>query len=166
MKDMNRYLTEEDTQVANAHEKLFNIISHEGKANQYQSPSLHIEQKWLRLKKQRATTPYADKDVETQITHTLLVQILHNTAILEKSASFAMSQTCNNHTNSPPALLSTHQRSENRHKCTASSIRVKTTNSPKVLSNVTDHTNCGTHIHKLHSSLKHIASTIHTVTNS
>ena len=42
--------------------------------------------------------PYAVTDVEMQITHTLLVQILYNTAILEKSASFAMSQTCNNHT--------------------------------------------------------------------
>ena len=32
--------------------------------------------------------PYAVTDVEMQITHTLLVQILYNTAILEKSASF------------------------------------------------------------------------------
>ena len=53
---------------------------------------------WLRLKKQKAAMPYAVTAVEMRITHTLLVQILHNTAILEKSASFAMSQTCNNHT--------------------------------------------------------------------
>lgn len=95
MKDMNRYLTEEDTQVANAHEKLFNIM------RETQSVPVTItahQTERLRLKKQKATTPYADKDVEMQITHTLLVQILHNTAILEKSASFAMSQTCSNHT--------------------------------------------------------------------
>lgn len=53
---------------------------------------------WLRLKKQKAATPYAGEEVEMQSTHTLLVRVLHNTGILEKSASSAMSQTCNNHT--------------------------------------------------------------------